>query len=91
MTEEKINEATAKIISRAWSDPEFKARLIGDPSAGFAEAGIPIPHGVELRVVEDTAEVRHFVLSERPDDPELADETLEKISAGAVAWVSITP
>ena len=85
MTEEKINEATAKIISRAWSDPEFKERLISNPGAVFAEAGIPVDDRADLRVVEDGENVRHFVLLGRPEDDELVDEVLERITAGVIS------
>ena len=30
----------AKLVARAWIDPAFKARLIGDPKAACAEMGI---------------------------------------------------
>ena len=85
ITAEKINDASARVVAQAWSDPEFKARLISDPEAVLAEAGIPVPEGVELRVVEDTVNMRHFVLPGRPEDDELVDEVLERITAGVIS------
>ena len=84
MAEEEKSEAAAKIVSRAWSDPEFKARLLSDPAAVFELEGILIPDGVEVRAVEDSTDLRHFVLPAAPADVgELTDEALETIAAAA--------
>ena len=76
-------EPLSEIVSRAWGDSDFKARLISDPAAVFTEAGISVKEGTELRMVEDTESVRHFVLPAQPDGEELADAVLESASSGA--------
>jgi hypothetical protein len=74
--------AYAKVIRRAWSDPEFKARLIADPAAVLAGAGVPVPPGVKVRVVEDTAKLMHLVLPPHEETGELGDEALDLVVGG---------
>jgi hypothetical protein len=77
----------AKIIARAWRDPAFKAKLIADPKATLKEAGMTIPAGVTLKVVENTAAHVHFVLPPKPTG-ELSDASLDKV-VGAAACTEI--
>ncbi len=72
----------AKAIARAWRDPEYKAKLLGDPHAALAEAGIEIPEGTQVKVVENTADIRHIVLPVAPEG-ELSDEEIERLAGGA--------
>jgi hypothetical protein len=74
--------AYAKVVARAWSDPAFKAQLLADPDAALAAAGAPVPPGVAVKVVENTDQLVHLVLPERPADTELSQEALEKVAAG---------
>ena len=64
-----------QLVAKAWSDESLKQRLIEDPAAVLREFGIEAPYAVELKVVEDTAEVRHLVLPPSPSG-NLADEDL---------------
>ncbi|HQR45991.1 MAG TPA: NHLP leader peptide family RiPP precursor [Thermoanaerobaculia bacterium] len=77
-----LADRLGQIIARAWSDPDFKRRLIADPAAIGREYGIPTPPGVQIRVVEDTPQVRHFILPLKPDN-ELSDESLDRVAGGA--------
>ena len=43
-------------------DEELKRRFVADPTTVLRERGFEVPEGVEFRVVEDTAKVRHLVL-----------------------------
>src|SRR5262249_50785103 len=52
----------AKLVARAWVDPAFKSRLIGDPKAACAEMGIDATSINEFVVLENTAKVRHVVV-----------------------------
>ena len=52
----------AKIVARAWVDPEFKARLIADPKAACAELGIDATALNEFVILENTGKVRHMVV-----------------------------
>lgn len=64
-----------QIVARAWSDEDFKRRLLSEPRVVLAEHGLEVPEGTEVRVVEDTAAVRHLTLPPSPEG-ELADEEL---------------
>lgn len=54
-------EYGTKIIVKAWTDPDFKARLLEDGSAAVAEFGIDMLDTV-LVVVENTTEVHNLVV-----------------------------
>ena len=44
----------AKVVAKAWTDPEFKARLLDDATEACAELGIGGLQGEEMVVVENT-------------------------------------
>ena len=52
----------ARAVARAWSDPEFKARLLADGTAAAAELGIGGAEGDNVRVVENTDRVHNLVV-----------------------------
>ncbi len=51
----------ARVVARAWSDPEFKARLLDDANTVLTEIGIS---GVEgnVRVIENTEDTHNMVV-----------------------------
>lgn len=52
-----------QIIVRAWEDEEFKQELLNDPKAVLErESGEQFPEGVEVRVLQETANTRYLVL-----------------------------
>jgi hypothetical protein len=69
-------------VARAWSDEAFKRRLLAEPSAVLREQGMDVAPGVEVRVVEDAARLRHLVLPPRPEG-ELSEEQLEQAAGGS--------
>src|SRR5271155_4996581 len=72
MAETKQDNAAAygKIVAKAWRDPAFKARLLADPHAALEDAGISVPAGVTVKVVENTDTHVHFVLPPKPTGEE---------------------
>jgi hypothetical protein len=84
----------AKVVTKAWSDPEYKARLKADPIAVLAEAGVNVKKGIEIEVHEDTDKLMHVVLPASPAGETLSEEELEGISAGNVfhdiSWSACT-
>ncbi len=69
------------IVARAWADEEFRDRLISNPQAVLRENGLEIAPDVEVRVVEDSESVRHFILPANPAG-DLCEEELSP-TAGA--------
>ena len=51
----------AKVVARAWTDPEFKARLLADGSAACEEMGLPMD-GLKLVVVENAERVHNVIV-----------------------------
>jgi nitrile hydratase len=60
--ESRSPENGAKLVARAWVDPEFKARLLSDTKAAAAELGIDTSGPVEFIVVENTPEVHNLIV-----------------------------
>ena len=81
----------AKVVAQAWSDEDYKRRLIDDPAGALAEAGAEVPDGVQLRVVEDSETVKHLVLPPPPGEGEIGEQDLELVSGGTCACCAITP
>ncbi len=54
-------ENGAKVVARAWTDPDFRARLLEDATSACAEMGYAGPQGEYLVALEDTPD-RHNVI-----------------------------
>jgi Nitrile hydratase, alpha chain len=54
------------IVTRAWSDDEFKQKLIDDPHTVLADAGLPVSEKVNYVIVENEPQLVHLVLPARP-------------------------
>ena len=52
----------AKVVARAWTDPEYKARLLQDGTAAIAELGFGGPEGEHMVVLENTPDVHNLVV-----------------------------
>jgi len=52
----------AKVVARAWVDPEYKRRLLADGTAAIAELGIGGPEGDHIVAVENTPDVHNVVV-----------------------------
>ena len=52
----------AKVVARAWVDPEYKERLLADGTAAIAELGIGGPEGDHIVAVENTPDVHNVVV-----------------------------
>ena len=52
----------AKVVARAWTDPDYKARLLDEGTAAIAELGFSGPQGEHIVVVENTPDVHHVVV-----------------------------
>jgi nitrile hydratase len=52
----------ARVVARAWIDPEYKKRLLASGGAALAELGLGAPQGENIHVLENTAKVHNMVV-----------------------------
>ena len=52
----------AKVVARAWIDPDYKRRLLEDGTAAIAELGFGDAQGSKIVVLENTSSVHHVVV-----------------------------
>jgi nitrile hydratase subunit alpha len=60
--ESRSPENGARLVARAWVDPEFKARLLSDTKAAARELGIDASGPVEFVVLENTPRVHNLIV-----------------------------
>jgi hypothetical protein len=83
----RARELEAQVITQAVQDPAFRARLLAEPKAVFAERGLSIPPDVKIRAVQETAEQYYLVLpalAGRRTGTSLSDADLEHVAGGAL-------
>ena len=52
----------AQVVARAWTDPEYRARLLADGTAAIGEFGFLGAQGEHMVVVENTPDVHNLVV-----------------------------
>ncbi len=52
----------AKVVARAWTDPEYKDRLLRNGTAAIAEMGFEAVQGEEMVIVENTPAIHNVVV-----------------------------
>jgi nitrile hydratase len=57
-----------------YKSPPYRSRIVREPRTVLREMGVDLPEGIEIRVWDSSAEVRYFVLPERPAGTESLDE-----------------
>ena len=82
MTEQK--NALAQLFAKCWKDEALKARFMADPKAVLAEFDMPVPDGIDVKVVENADDCVYITLPKRPSG-ELSDEELESAAGGGGA------
>lgn len=55
-------ERGARLVARAWTDPDFRAALLADGTATVEAAGIPMRGLPPLGVLENTPDLHHLVV-----------------------------
>ncbi len=84
-SQQDISRLWAKVVAKAWADEAYKTKLMNDPAALLKAEGLPVPPGAQLKVVEDTANLRHLVLPALPEDAASLDHaTLEERLAATI-------
>ena len=69
------HEMRTRIIDKAASDADYRAKLLDDPRGAVAEEfGVTLPDSLTIRVHEEDAASAHLVLppSSKLSEPELA-------------------
>ena len=52
----------AKVVARAWTDPDYRQRLLDDGTGAIAELGFKGPQGEHIVVLENTPTEHHVVV-----------------------------
>lgn len=52
----------AKVVARAWSDPEYKKRLLADGTSAISELGFSGMQGEDMVVVENTPKTHNLIV-----------------------------
>lgn len=81
MDQKEFQKAYGKLVEKAWEDAAFKEALLSDPRKVFAENGIVVPDGMNVRMVENTEDTIYFVLPPERGD-ELSDEEMSSAAGG---------
>ena len=55
-------ENGAKVVAKAWVDPEYRARLLADGTKACAELGYEGPQGEYIVALENTAELHNVIV-----------------------------
>jgi nitrile hydratase len=58
-----------------YKSPPYRSRIVGEPRQVLREMGLDLSEDVEIRVWDSSAEVRYFVLPERPAGTETLDQS----------------
>lgn len=71
-----------ELAERLRDDMDFRAEFKADPKSAVVAVGNSVPPDfLDIRVVEDTEDVVHFVLPPNPNS-QLSDEYLSAVSGG---------
>ena len=62
LTDRASPEIGARMIARAWTNPEFRALMLRDGTAAAEEFGLSMAGAPPLGVLEDTAKLHHLVV-----------------------------
>jgi hypothetical protein len=74
-----IPKQYAQIVAKCWADPTFKSKLLANTNATLTAEGVDVPAGVEVRVVENSAQVVYVVLPAPPAEGEIAEEDMSNV------------
>ena len=83
-------EIERALVQRSMEDEDFRQKLLDDPKGTLEqELETQLPEGVEVRVVEESAQSIYLVLpsaSPLGQGEELSDQALEEVAGGGTVW-----
>ena len=95
MTEQK--NALAQLFAACWKDEALKARFMSDPKSVLAEYDMPVPDGIDVKVVENADDCVYITLPPAPrrnadlSDDELSNAAGGSVDEGCVNWSGAFP
>jgi hypothetical protein len=92
----KRAEIERTLVQRSMEDEDFRQRLLEDPKEAVEQemVGAQLPEGVEVRVLEESADTIYLRLpsaSAVGEGEELSDEELEAVAGGSDTWLECGP
>ncbi len=76
-TKGDITMTFSEILAELYADDDLMARFKENPAAVLAEKGVTVPKDVELKVIEDTAQIQHIVLPYLDEGESVSGQELE--------------
>ena len=76
-----------ELFAACWKDEALKARFMSDPKAVLAEYDMPVPDGMDVKVVENADNCVHITMPAAPPAPggnDLSDEELSAAAGGGL-------
>ena len=78
----------ASLFAACWKDEALKARFMADPKAVLAEYDVPVPDGMDVKVVENADDCVHITMP-APPSGDLSDDELEQAAGGFLVGMSM--
>jgi hypothetical protein len=83
MNQQDRSKKISQLIAKCWADEDFKQTLLADPAAALKAAGVELPAGTTVKIVENTDKVFHLAIPAKPTD--LSDDDLDQIAGGTIS------
>ena len=75
-------KAYSKVVAKAWSNSDYKNKLLNDPRAALSDMGLEVPTSLEISVMENSTQKMHLVLPAPPIEEPLDEGSLANIAGG---------
>jgi Nitrile hydratase, alpha chain len=80
-----------QLIAKAWKDDTFREALRSDPRGAVEQTlGGKLPAGLQVKLVEETADTFYLVLPANPDRAPAGQLTDQQLDAVAGGWTAVT-
>lgn len=90
MSDQNWQQKWGQLVAKSWEDDKLRDRLLSDASGVLREHGIQVPPGVEVKVVQNTANVIHLPMPPKPSNDEISEEELAAVAGGRAQTCSVT-